>query len=65
MVPDAEVLQKGCFARAVSKSDSVACRRCRLLFWLSEGISAMSREKKERCCDEKLYLVWCMDQIDR
>jgi hypothetical protein len=53
VVPDAEVLQKGHFAKAVSKSDSVVCHRCRLSFWLGEGSSAMSRERKERCCDEK------------
>jgi len=34
----------------------------RLLFWLSEGSSAISRER-ERCCDEKRCLVRCVEQI--
>jgi len=33
------------------------------LFWLSEVNSVISREKKERCCDEKQCLVRCAEQI--
>jgi len=33
------------------------------LFWLSEVNSVISRQKKERCCDEKQCLVRCAEKI--
>jgi hypothetical protein len=33
------------------------------LFWLSEVNNVISREKKERCCDEKQCLAQCAEQI--
>jgi hypothetical protein len=36
---------------AISKTDFIACNRCRSLFWLGEGSSFFSGEMKEMSCD--------------
>jgi len=34
-----------------------------VVVWLSEGSNIISRERKERCCDVKLWLVQYVEQI--
>ena len=34
-----------------------------VVVWLREGSSITSRERNERCCDEKRRLVRCAEQI--